>query len=95
MYQIVKVKYSIYNYVITFLIYISNIIQYLVSPIKKKYAKIHSILDTQYIYDEEANYYNVNTMTNCKIEFDTLKDKPITHYYVKTYRRKNIKCKID
>lgn len=94
MYQIVEAKYSIYNYVITFLIYISNIIEYLISSRKKTYAKIHPILETQYIYDEEANYHNVNS-TNCQIEFDTLKDEPITHYYVKTYRRKNIKCKID
>lgn len=94
MHQIVEVKYSIYNYVISFLIYISNIIQYLVSPIKKKYAKIHSILDTQYIYDEEANYHNVNS-TNCQIQFDTLKDEPIIHHYVKTYIKKNIKSKID
>ena len=68
---IIEFRFLLYNYVITFIIYIGNIIEYLVSP-TKKYAKIRHMLDVLYIYDEEANYYNVN-YTNCKIEFDTEK----------------------
>ena len=80
MYQRAEIKSSLYNYIIIFLIYIVNMIKYLISPRKKKYAKIYPILEPQCVYDEESN-----CSTDCIIQFDSLTNKPSTHYYVKSY----------
>lgn len=96
MYQRAKIKSSLYNYIIIFLIYIVNMIKYLISPIKIKHAKIYPIVDTKCVYDEESNY-----STDCIIQFDTLTNKPLAHYHVKSYVKQpisyytNIKSKID
>lgn len=98
MYQRDGIKYSLYNYLILFLIYIGNMIKYLVSPRKKKIAKIHPILETKYVYvyDEEANYSNNDYSINCIIQFDNLTNKPMTCHYVKSYiHHPNTKSKID
>lgn len=84
MYQRAEIKYSLYNYIILFLIYIGNMIKYLVSPRKKKYAKIYPIIEAKYVYDEES-YYS----SDCINQFDALTNKPFTQYY------KNTKSKID
>jgi len=55
MYQRAKIKYLLYNYIIMFLIYIGNMIKYLISPRKKKYAKIYPIVESKCVYDEESN----------------------------------------
>lgn len=79
-----EIKYSLYNHIILFLIYIGNMIKYFVTPKKNKIAKIHPILETQCIYDEETNYSNDNYATNCIIQFNSLTNEPLSCYHVKS-----------
>ena len=79
MYQRAEIKSSLYNYLILFLIYIRNMIKYLISPRKKKFTKIHPIIEPKYVYDEESNY-----STDCIIQFDNLTNKKMTCHYVKS-----------
>jgi hypothetical protein len=94
MYQKAEIKSSLYNYIIIFLIYIINMTKYIISPRKKKYAKIYPILEPKCVYDEVSN-----CSTDCIIQFDTLTNKPLAHYYVKSYANQPIsyytKSKID
>lgn len=83
--QIAKIILSIHNYINIFLIYIRNMIKFITIPRKKKYAKIHPILESEYTphtqipsktcyYDK--SYDNISSMyyLNSKIV-----QYPITH----------------
>ena len=70
-----KIDFSLYNYIIIFLVYIRNIIEYYMNlEPKKKYAKIYPILDSNDIYDEE------NGLTEHIIDFNSQSESFISYY---------------
>ena len=58
--QIDKIMLSIHNYIIKFLIYMSNMIKFIIP--KKKYAKIHPIPENECIYKNiPSTYYYIKS----------------------------------